>query len=213
MKNLLLLLILANVLYFMWGMFGDDKPQPGVAVVNEPDLGPALAVTTRRVDDTAGSVGAVLGSGEPSDLAAVVGRSCVSVGPFRDTADADEALTQYRSEGMRVALRTAQGQVFVGHSVFPGGRQQYRKTPQRGRSGRRVHRWQRGGWLRDFARHLRQRGKRREGRVAGRVHRLRGGYLAHDAQRAGVLCRYRSAAGQRCRRNSREARRGEGTVT
>ena len=35
MKNLLLLLILANILYFMWGMFAADDPQPGVAVVEQ----------------------------------------------------------------------------------------------------------------------------------------------------------------------------------
>ncbi len=127
MKNLLLLLILANILYFMWGTFVAEEPEPGVAVVEESALGPALAVTTRREDDTVGSVGAVLGSGEPSDLAAVVGRSCVSIGPFRESADADEAVTQYQSEGMRVAMRSAQGQVFVGHSVqvqSVGSRQQ-----------------------------------------------------------------------------------------
>ena len=117
MKNLLLLLILANILYLMWGMFGRDEAEPGVSVVDETELGPALVVASRREENSVASVGAVLGSGEPSDLAAVVGRSCVSVGPFRDTADADEAITQYQSEGMRVALRSAQGQVFVGHSV------------------------------------------------------------------------------------------------
>ena len=30
MKNLLLLLILANILYLMWGMFGRDEAEPGL---------------------------------------------------------------------------------------------------------------------------------------------------------------------------------------
>jgi len=117
MKNLLLLLVLANVLYFLWGWFVDETPQPGVAIVDESDLGPALAVTADRSAEAVASVGAVLGSGEPSDLEAVVGRSCVTIGPFRESADADTAQTQYSGEGMRAKLRSAVGQIFVGHWV------------------------------------------------------------------------------------------------
>lgn len=118
MRNLLLLLLLANILYFVWGMFADDTLEPGIAVVSESELGPPLEVTTNRDAQAAASVGAVLGSGEPSDLAAVVGRSCVSVGPFKSSADADTALTQYAGEGMRTSLRSSQGQIFVGHWVM-----------------------------------------------------------------------------------------------
>ena len=115
MKNLLLLLIVANILYFIWGMYPKNEPQPGVAVVDEVDLGPPLEVTTMQEDIA--SVGAVLGSGDPSDLEAVVGRSCVSVGPFRVAADADTAVLEYRNEGMKTAVRNGKAQVFVGHSV------------------------------------------------------------------------------------------------
>jgi len=121
MKNLLLILLLANILYFVWGMVAEDSAEPGIAVVSESDLGPPLDVTTNRDAEAAASVGAVLGSGEPSDLAAVVGRSCVTVGPFKASADADTALTQYAGEGMRASLRSAQGQIFVGHWVMIRG--------------------------------------------------------------------------------------------
>ncbi len=117
MKNLILLLILANILYFMWGRFGQDDREPGVAILHESELGPALAVTTNRDASAAGSVGAVLGSGESAELAAVVGRSCVTVGPFRERSDADEAVTQYQGEGMRTTLRETTGQIFIGHWV------------------------------------------------------------------------------------------------
>ena len=92
MKNLLLMLILANVLYFMWGMFTTEGPEPGIAVVEETDLGPALEVMTGRNSESITSVGAVLGSGEPSDLEAVVGRSCVTIGPLKHSDDADSAV-------------------------------------------------------------------------------------------------------------------------
>ena len=117
MKNLLLLLLLANILYFVWGMFDEDPDQPGIAVVDESELGPPLAVSPNRDAVAAVSVGAVLGSGEPSDLAAVVGRSCVTIGPFKANADADAALIQYAGEGMRTSLRSAHGQIFIGHWV------------------------------------------------------------------------------------------------
>lgn len=42
MRNLLLLLLLANVLYFVWGKFVANEDEPGVAVVNEQELGPPL---------------------------------------------------------------------------------------------------------------------------------------------------------------------------
>ena len=117
MKNLLLLLILANILYFMWGMFAAEDPQPGVAVVSEGDLGPALEVSAGQDGDAVASAGAVLGAGESSNLEAVVGRSCVTIGPFKLVDDADSAVLEYGNEGMKTALRSEQGQIFVGHWV------------------------------------------------------------------------------------------------
>jgi hypothetical protein len=117
MKNLLLLLILANVLYFMWSMFAAEDSQPGVAVVAESDLGPPLQVSMGQGSNTVASVGAVLGSGEASDLEAVVGRSCVTIGPFKVSGDADSAVLEYGNEGMRTSMRSIQGQIFVGHWV------------------------------------------------------------------------------------------------
>jgi hypothetical protein len=117
MKNLLLLLILANVLYFMWSMFAAEDSQPGVAVVAVSDLGPPLQVSMGQGSNTVASVVAVLGSGEASDLEAVVGRSCVTIGPFKVSGDADSAVLEYGNEGMRTAMRSIQGQIFVGHWV------------------------------------------------------------------------------------------------
>jgi len=117
MKNLLLLLLLANILYFIWGLFVDKPVEIGVAVVNESDLGPPLDISKTKIAEAAASVGAVLGAGKPSDLAAVVGRSCVTLGPFTTATLANGALADYRDQGMRAALRTTQGQIFVGHWV------------------------------------------------------------------------------------------------
>ena len=125
MKNILMLLVLANVLYFLWGRFVEAPEESGVVVVRESELGPALDVSRSTGTEAAASVGAVLGSGKPSDLAAVVGRTCVSIGPFKSNAEASGALADYTNEGMRASIRTTQGQVFVGHWV------QIRNIPDR----------------------------------------------------------------------------------
>ena len=118
MKNILLMLLLANILYLMWGLNTDEESQPGVEFVEESGLGPPLDVTTGRDNDSFASVGAVLGSGEPSALNAVVGRSCVTIGPFKESTDADSAVLEYSNVGMKAALRPTRGQVFVGHWVW-----------------------------------------------------------------------------------------------
>lgn len=137
MKNLLLLLIVANILYFLWGLYPREELQPGVAVVEETDLGPPLEVTTSQ-DDIA-SVGAVLGSGDPSDLEALVGRSCVTIGPFKVGDDADTAALEYRSEGMKAAVRSVKGQIFVGHWV------QIRDVPDRATANEWIDTLKEGG--------------------------------------------------------------------
>ena len=59
----------------------------------------------------------MLGSGEPSDLEAVVGRSCVTIGPFKVVDDADSAVLEYNNEGMKALRRQGKAQLFIGHSV------------------------------------------------------------------------------------------------
>ena len=139
MKNLLLLLILANILYLMWGMFATEDPQPGVAVVEESDLGPPLDVTSGQDSASIASVGAVLGSGDQSDLEAVVGRSCVTIGPFKVSVDADTAVLEYTNEGMKAAVRSAQGQIFVGHWV------QIRQVPDEETASQMLEKLKAGG--------------------------------------------------------------------
>ena len=54
MKNLLLLLVLANILYFLWGKYQVEPPAPGSVIVNEtatltPPLPPQIRVMTAPV--------------------------------------------------------------------------------------------------------------------------------------------------------------------
>lgn len=115
MKNILLALLLANLLYFMWGSFVESPEESGVAVVAQSELGPGLEITRPSLPESAAE--AALGAVRESGLAAAVGRSCLTVGPFRSTTDADGALADLEGTGLRASLRTTEAQVFVGHWV------------------------------------------------------------------------------------------------
>ena len=117
MKNLLLLLLLANILYLLWGMYQQDEPGAGVVIIRESDMGPPMDVTANRDRDDVASVGAVLGSGTPADLKAVVGRSCVTIGPFTARNDADSADLSFTNRGMKTDVRSEQVQSVIGHWV------------------------------------------------------------------------------------------------
>ena len=115
MKNLLLIFLLANILYFVWSAFTEEEPQPGVTVLEESELGPPLQISAS--DESVASVGAVLGSGEPSALEAVAGRSCVTIGPIETPNEASTTVLENNRDGMRAAQRAVGVQRFIGHWV------------------------------------------------------------------------------------------------
>jgi len=126
MRNLLMLLALANILYFMWGRFVESPQEPGVVVVNETELGPPLTVARSNVEAAAAAtVATAPADSKPLEFAAVVGRSCVTVGPFKTATDAEAAMADFDAEGMGTAMRQTEGQLFVGHWV------QIRNIPDR----------------------------------------------------------------------------------
>lgn len=123
MRNLLLLLVLANILYFMWGKVAEQPPEPGVVIVAESDLGPPLP--TARAPASSANDSTRPEPRRETDFTAATGRACVSIGPFANSAEAERALQEYRAEGMRGAVRSTAGQLFVGHWV------QIRDVPDR----------------------------------------------------------------------------------
>lgn len=139
MKNLLLLLLLANILYWLWGMFAPESEPSGIVIVEEADLGPPLTVSRQSAEQSIASAGAVLGSGEPSALEALVGRSCATIGPFRASSDAEDAAAEYDAAGMRTAMRSTMGQIFIGHWVYIEG------IPDRESGNRMIEQLHAGG--------------------------------------------------------------------
>lgn len=109
MKNLLLLLLLANILYFLWGLFAQDAPQPGVEIVSEADLGPPLEIAgVQHSDGVAGRI---------ADRDEMFGYSCATLGPFKELADAEQAAEAFVEKGMTASVRSTEAEVFVGHWV------------------------------------------------------------------------------------------------
>ena len=119
MRNLLLLLLLANILFFIWGKTTEGSPDTGDAVIDLADIGPPLPLADGRTLRAAPARDPEPGAdtATSSTMAAVIGRACVSIGPFTNTADAERVLQDYVRQGMRGAVRSTQGELFVGHWV------------------------------------------------------------------------------------------------
>jgi hypothetical protein len=116
-KNLLLILLLANILFFLWGMLDQPKPQPGVVILDEREFGPPPGAGASEAADEVASIGATPGSGTATDREAVTGRSCVSVGPFMDEDESAPAERFYADAGLQTNVRSLEAEVFVGHWV------------------------------------------------------------------------------------------------
>jgi len=121
LKNLLLLLLLANILYFLWGKFANDSTENGVVLIEESAVGPPIDVVKPGtvVDEQPANAENedAPPTGRVGELSALVGRSCVTVGPFESTTEADAALAASRGDGLEASMRTTEGQLFVGHWV------------------------------------------------------------------------------------------------
>lgn len=120
MRNLFLMLLTANVLFFAWQHFV-YQPDAGVTLVDTDDLGERVPLVS---DDAAGTpqsdVVAVdtMPEQPAKTLPAAIGRACISVGPFSKVDEADSELASLLNQGYNVAERAAQGSVFQGHWVY-----------------------------------------------------------------------------------------------
>lgn len=139
MRNLLLLLLLANVLYFMWGKFVAAPDSTGVALVTESKLGPKLQLADAKSIETAVENAEQTVVARPSEIEAHFGRSCVTIGPLRESSEADGALADIEDEGLQGTVRATQGEVFVGHWV------QVRDIPDRATANEMLRKLQDGG--------------------------------------------------------------------
>lgn len=138
------MLVVANVLFFGWQYWVREPDPPGVTVVDPGRIGEtvtlvgeeaprsadkAVAEDVGASDSDSGVTGAIQTAALDSEAAdaieatarsvtASIGRTCVSVGPFTEVAEAQAELKALKSGNADVEQRAAQGNLFVGHWVY-----------------------------------------------------------------------------------------------
>jgi hypothetical protein len=139
LKGLVLALVLANIGYFLWVRNVSDSslpPPPATAptiklasemsrgahaeppAVTAPAAGPASEEgSPSPAESAASSTGAGAAPAASPALLTNVQR-CVSVGPFRDVAEATRAATSLRARGYGPRQRVAEGEVWAGVWVY-----------------------------------------------------------------------------------------------
>ena len=116
MKNFVLFLLLANVLFLVWQYSNKASTEPGVIVAEETATGAPSAAARGAVERVA-SVGAVLGEGQITEMAAAVGKACVSIGPFDSFAGAADVRAALEADELQATVREDVTQAFVGYWV------------------------------------------------------------------------------------------------
>ncbi len=103
MRNLVLALLFANLLYFFWNRWVGEAPpvDPGIDIVDPGELAPRAELAPAPA----------VGAAEP------VLPACISFGQFDEREAADARLEELTGEGYSAAIRSATGEVFIGHWV------------------------------------------------------------------------------------------------
>jgi len=129
LKSLVLCLVLANVGYFLWVRGMTKSPDAEVAATAPATLklaseaaGRARTAENGGSDGGSGANGVAGGEGTAHDDAAAGlltnVKRCISVGPFRDVAEAARAASTLRSGGYDPRQRVAEGDVWAGVWVY-----------------------------------------------------------------------------------------------
>ena len=128
LKSVVLLLILANIGYFLWahGIASSGAPRP--ERVGAPTLTLATEAPRAASVDRASAAGtpgdqtasaATAGTAESAGTAAPPAAvRCLSIGPFLDVAEAARAAATLRGGGYQPRQRVAEGDVWAGEWVY-----------------------------------------------------------------------------------------------
>lgn len=103
MRSFALLLILANVCFLFWSQYIDVQPQSQATVNAAPPQTPRLLLARERAPATTNAITAQL--------------TCISIGPFAQPADAEQAQQRLHTAGYDIATRSEAGEVFAGYWV------------------------------------------------------------------------------------------------
>lgn len=132
MRALGLALLLANVLFFAWAQWLGSDSSPPPASPAAADV-PTLVLASEREDAPAAKPDTVIasaterepvadppGAADNADLLTAIAR-CVSIGPFRDLAEATQGSAALRNAGHDPRTRVAEGDVWAGLWVHLAG--------------------------------------------------------------------------------------------
>jgi hypothetical protein len=126
LKTIVVCLVLANVGYFLWAHGIANSPESAGPVTPamslklasespEAALGLSAAAGT---GGTTGNAGVEAAHAEPSEELLTNVKRCISIGPFRDVAEAAHAATTLRGGGYDPRQRVADGDVWAGVWVY-----------------------------------------------------------------------------------------------
>ena len=116
MRVLVLLLILGNVCFWFWSQYIDvPESRPVTSGVAATTRTPQLMLAQERGDTANSSSAASVAVSDGSTATQAL--SCISVGPFGETEQAEQVSRQLTQAGYDVAERQAQSEVFAGYWV------------------------------------------------------------------------------------------------
>ena len=127
MKNIFLLLLLANLLVLAWETWVVD-PARDLNITRIDDGTPSLVYLTPRGTPAVGSSASSGESVSMSSSSPDIAMRCLRVGPFANQAAADSARSDLAGRIAEVETRAIEGDVWVGHWV------QIRDLPARSRA-------------------------------------------------------------------------------
>jgi cell division septation protein DedD len=121
MRNIFLALVLANLAYAAWHAWYASPPRTvRPAPANVPGITLVSELPADVVEQVAPVVAAIEPTPEPAAPEAEPAGEprCVSVGPFRELAQAATAAANFRSAGYQPTQRVAEGDIWIGYWVY-----------------------------------------------------------------------------------------------
>jgi hypothetical protein len=118
LKTIVVCLVLANVGYFLWARGIAGAPEAAGSVAPAMSLKLASESPEAARAPSAAAATAEAAHAEPGEELLTNVKRCISIGPFRDVAEAAHAATTLRGGGYDPRQRVADGDVWAGVWVY-----------------------------------------------------------------------------------------------
>lgn len=118
MRNLFLILLLANFGLLAWQRWIAPADEATPVIIAQDKLPRLMLAEEAMIEERAGPRAAPLDDAPPPMILGEAPGRCVSIGPFRDLAEAEQAISTLRVAGHTPEQRLTEGEVWVGHWVY-----------------------------------------------------------------------------------------------